>query len=146
MVFLFVLQFGSKQSTTATTNNGTTKTDENESVSPTTVPSAVVPHGPLHHAGPAAHHSLHHFPIDMKLTRPLTADYLAASNSSALDSVSSVLISRDQSSAPKSIPHMRSPSPSFSTSPTDAPFFAQQMIQQRFRWGGEPHTATAIRG
>lgn len=137
--------FGSKTSPAAATN-GTTKADENESVSPTTVSSAVVPHGPLHHAGPAAHHSLHHHPVDMKLTRPLTADYLAASNSSALDSMSSVLISRDQPSAPKSMPHMRSPSPSFSTSPTDAPFFAQQMIQQRFRWGGEPHTATAIRG
>lgn len=145
MVFLFVLQFGSKTSPSAATN-GTTKADENESVSPTTVSSAVVPHGPLHHAGPAAHHSLHHHPVDMRLTRPLTADYLAASNSSALDSMSSVLISRDQPSAPKSMPHMRSPSPSFSTSPTDAPFFAQQMIQQRFRWGGEPHTATAIRG
>lgn len=142
MVFLFVLQFGSKTST-----NGTTKPDEDENVSPTTVSSAVFPHGPLHHAGPAAHHSLHqHRPVDLKLHRPLTADYLAASHSSALDSVSSVLISRDQPSSPKSMPHMRSPSPSFSTSPTDAPFFAQQMIQQRFRWGGEPHTATAIRG
>jgi hypothetical protein len=140
--------FGSKQSTAAATN-GSTRSDENELVSQGSVSDMTAYHGPLHHAGPAAHHSLHHSlhqPIDMKLTRPLTADYLAASNSSPLDSISSVLISRDQSSAPKSMPHMRSPSPSFSTSPTDAPFFAQQMIQQRFRWGGEPHTATAIRG
>ncbi|KAL7791587.1 carbohydrate-binding module family 21 protein [Trichoderma ceciliae] len=135
--------FGSKQSTAAATT-GTTKSEENESVSPGSVSDTMVHYGPLHHTGPAAHHSLH--PIDMKLTRPLTADYLAASNSSPLDSISSVLISRDQSSAPKSMTHMRSPSPSFSSSPTDAPFFAQQMIQQRFRWGGEPHTATAIRG
>ncbi|KAM0517374.1 hypothetical protein ACHAPE_004905 [Trichoderma viride] len=141
--------FGSKTSTAASTP-GATRPDENESVSPTTVTSAVVPHGPLHHAGPAAHHSLYHpqRPVDLKIHRPLTADYLAASHSSALDSMSSVLISRDQPSAPKTMPmpHMRSPSPSFSTSPTDAPFFAQQMIQQRFRWAGEPHTATAIRG
>ncbi|RFU71858.1 carbohydrate-binding module family 21 [Trichoderma arundinaceum] len=136
--------FGSKQSTAAAPN-GTTKSEENERTNPGSVSEATVHHGPLHHTGPAAHHSLHH-PIDMKLTRPLTADYLAASHSSPLDSISSVLISRDQSSTPKSMPHMRSPSPSFSTSPTDAPFFAQQMIQQRFRWGGEPHTATAIRG
>ncbi|PTB58537.1 carbohydrate-binding module family 21 protein [Trichoderma harzianum CBS 226.95] len=133
--------FGSK---TSTTTVATTKSEEIEGISPTTVSVATMAH-PLHHTGPAAHHSLHH-PIEMKLTRPLTADYLAASHSSPLDSISSVLISRDQSSTPKSMPHMRSPSPSFSTSPTDAPFFAQQMIQQRFRWGAEPHTATAIRG
>ncbi|KAH0528813.1 hypothetical protein TsFJ059_003627 [Trichoderma semiorbis] len=136
--------FGSKTSTTTAATNGTTKSEEIEGISPTTVSVATMAH-PLHHTGPAAHHSLHH-PIEMKLTRPLTADYLAASHSSPLDSISSVLISRDQSSTPKSMPHMRSPSPSFSTSPTDAPFFAQQMIQQRFRWGAEPHTATAIRG
>ncbi|KAJ4861208.1 carbohydrate/starch-binding module (family 21) domain-containing protein [Trichoderma breve] len=136
--------FGSKTSTTTAATNGTTKSEEIEGISPTTVSVATMAH-PLHHTGPAAHHSLHH-PIEMKLTRPLTADYLAASPSSPLDSISSVLISRDQSSTPKSMPHMRSPSPSFSTSPTDAPFFAQQMIQQRFRWGAEPHTATAIRG
>ncbi|KAL7810664.1 carbohydrate-binding module family 21 [Trichoderma gracile] len=133
--------FGSKQSSTAATN-GATKSEENEGGSPASDTMAV---HPLHHTGPAAHHSLHQ-PIDMKLDRPLTADYLAASHSSPLDSVSSVLISREQTSTPKSMPHMRSPSPSFSSSPTDAPFFAQQMIQQRFRWHGEPHTATAIRG
>ncbi|KAL6867158.1 carbohydrate-binding module family 21 [Trichoderma novae-zelandiae] len=135
--------FGSKQSTTAATN-GTTRSEENDGGSPGSASDTMAVY-PLHHTGSAAHHSLHH-PIDMKLTRPLTADYLAASHSSPLDSMSSVLISRDQSSTPKSMTHMRSPSPSFSSSPTDAPFFAQQMIQQRFHWGGEPHTATAIRG
>ncbi|KAI8721399.1 Carbohydrate-binding module family 21 [Fusarium sp. LHS14.1] len=91
----------------------------------------------IHHAGPAAHHSL---PLGHGVYHP----------SSAPSTPKDAFQASAGSPTPRTSASARSASPAFmtfdGTPSTDISYHVQQQMMDRFPWTGDSHAATAIRG
>ncbi|KAF5663504.1 GIP2-like protein [Fusarium heterosporum] len=94
------------------------------------------PNGYLHHAGHAAHHTLHWHGALSPQSLPSTPNEAVRTTSTA--------------STPRPSATARSASPAFvafdGTPSNDLSYHVQQQIMDRFPWSGDGHAATAIRG